>query len=127
MQRSRRKGCISFAISKLGLLFSINQIVYLLIAMWVYNAVPDKMLMVFAMIFGAHLMPYSWHYDSKSYLVLSILIPIMAQIVGLTLPVWSLATIMVVIEILFSIFLSIENGKLFTNAYRATRTQHPGQ
>ena len=127
MQRSRRKGCISFAISKLGLLFSINQIVYLLIAMWGYNAVPDKMLMVFAMIFGAHLMPYSWLYDSKSYLVLSILIPIMAQIVGLTLPVWSLAAIMVVIEILFSIFLSIENGKLFTNAYRATRTQHPGQ
>lgn len=104
-------------LSKLGLLFSINQIVYLLIAMWVFSAVPDKMLMVFAMIFGAHLMPYSWLYDSKSYLVLSILIPIVALIVGLMLPAWSLAAIMVVIEILFSIFLSMENKKNNTVKY----------
>lgn len=58
-------------LTPLGILFSVNQIVYLLIAMWIYNALPEKMLMVYAMIFGAHLMPYSWLYRSPSYMVLS--------------------------------------------------------
>ena len=58
-------------LTKLGLLFSVNQILYILIAMWVFGAVPEKMLMVYSMIFGAHLMPYSWLYQSRSYMVLS--------------------------------------------------------
>ena len=40
---------------------------YLLIAMWIYAAVPDKMVMVIAIIFGAHLLPFGWLYDSKVY------------------------------------------------------------
>jgi len=63
-------------LTSLGVLFSINQILYLLIAMWVYPTVPEKMLMVIAMIFGAHLLPYSWLYKSKSYMALSVIIPI---------------------------------------------------
>jgi len=53
----------------LGILFSANQMIYLLIAMWIYPTLPDKMLMVIAMIFGAHLLPYSWLYNSKTYMV----------------------------------------------------------
>ena len=63
-------------LSKAGLLFSINQMLYILIVMWVFAAVPQKMVMVYAMVFGAHLMPFSWLYQSKSYLILSIIIPI---------------------------------------------------
>ncbi|MCQ2246077.1 MAG: hypothetical protein MJZ69_04715 [Bacteroidaceae bacterium] len=95
-------------LTKLGLLFSINQIVYLLIVMWVFAAVPEKMLMVYAMVFGAHLMPYSWLYDSKSYLVLSILIPIVALVMGLTLSAWTLAVCMLVIEVIFCMLLMKE-------------------
>ena len=47
-------------LTKAGILFSVNQMLYILIAMWVFSAVPEKMLMVYAMIFGAHLMPFSW-------------------------------------------------------------------
>lgn len=54
-------------LSNLGVLFAVNQMLYILIAMWVYTAVPDKMLMVYAMIFGAHLLPYGWLYQSKTY------------------------------------------------------------
>ena len=68
-------------LSNLGLLFSMNQMLYILIAMWVYAAVPDKMLMVYAMIFGAHLLPYGWLYQSKTYYVLSVIIPIMVLVV----------------------------------------------
>ena len=65
-------------LTNLGVLFSVNQILYLLIAMWIYPTIPEKMLMVIAIIFGAHLMPYSWLYKSKSYFILSIIIPILA-------------------------------------------------
>lgn len=95
-------------LTKLGLIFTVNQIVYLLIAMWVYHAMPEKMLMVFAMIFGAHLMPYSWLYLSKSYFAFSIAVPVLAQIVGLMFPPYVLAAVMIGVEILFNILLCLE-------------------
>jgi hypothetical protein len=96
-------------LTKLGVLFSLNQILYLLIAMWVYPAVPEKMLMVLAMIYGAHLLPYSWLYMSKTYIALSIIITISALIVGLNFDPYVLAAMMIGIEVIFSICLYIEN------------------
>lgn len=95
----------------LGVLFSVNQILYLLIAMWIYPTVPEKLLMVIAMIFGAHLMPYSWLYQSKSYFTLSIIIPIVALAVGLKFEPYILAAVMICFEVLFSILLSYEVKK----------------
>ena len=99
-------------LTKAGLLFSINQILYILIAMWVMNAVPTKMLMVYTMIFGAHLMPYSWLYNSRSYMVLSVAIPIAALIIGLIAEPWILALMMFCVEIAFSFCLVMEVKKL---------------
>jgi hypothetical protein len=99
-------------LTKAGIIFSINQMLYILIAMWVYAAVPEKMLMVYAMIFGAHLMPFSWLYNSKSYLVLSIFIPIAALVIGLLTTPWVLAAFMMVVELVFSILLHLECKKL---------------
>ena len=99
-------------LTSLGLLFSVNQILYILIAMWVFSAVPEKMLMVYAMIFGAHLMPYSWLYQSKSYMLMSILVPILALVVGLIAQPHVLAGIMFGLEIAFSIALVVENKAL---------------
>lgn len=70
------------------------------------------MLMVLAIIFGAHLLPYSWLYKSRSYMFLSIVIPILSLIVGLNFAPYVLAALMMVIEILFSICLKIENKNL---------------
>ena len=89
-------------LSKAGLLFSINQMLYILIVMWVFAAVPQKMVMVYAMVFGAHLMPFSWLYDSRSYMVFSIVVPILSLIVGLIYPPAVLAALMIVIEAVFS-------------------------
>ncbi|MBQ3768241.1 MAG: hypothetical protein II866_04510 [Prevotella sp.] len=96
-------------LTKAGILFSINQMLYILIAMWVFAAVPEKMLMVYAMIFGAHLMPFSWLYQSKGYLVFSIAIPILALIVGLLYAPFVLAIMMMVIEAVFSVWLYLES------------------
>ena len=96
-------------LTKAGILFSINQMLYIPIAMWVFAAVPEKMLMVYAMIFGAHLMPFSWLYQSKGYLVFSIAIPILALIVGLMYAPFVLAIMMLVIEAVFSVWLYLES------------------
>ena len=99
-------------LTKAGILFSVNQMLYILIAMWTLAAVPQKMLMVYAMIFGAHLMPFSWLYQSKSYLVFSIVVPILSLIVGLLYPPYVLAAIMVIIESVFSLCLYMECKRL---------------
>lgn len=101
-------------LTNLGIIFSVNQILYLLIAMWIYPVIPEKMLMVIVIIFGAHLMPYSWLYSSKTYMIMSILIPILALVVGLSYAPHVLALTMVFLEICFAICLILENRKLQT-------------
>ena len=98
-------------LTSLGLIFSVNQILYILIAMWVFAAVPEKMLMVYSMIFGAHLMPYSWLYQSRSYMLVSILVPILALILGLLYEPYVLAVVMLGVEVVFSLCLIQENKK----------------
>lgn len=95
-------------LTNLGVLFSLNQMLYLLIAMWAYSAVPEKMVMILAMIFGAHLLPYGWLYQSKSYMALSVMIPIAALIVGVNFPPSVVAGLMIGVEIVFSLLLALE-------------------
>jgi hypothetical protein len=102
-------------LTSLGLIFSVNQILYILIAMWVFAAVPEKMLMVYSMIFGAHLMPYSWLYQSRSYMLVSILLPILALILGLLYEPYVLAVVMLGVEVVFSLCLIQENKKTDVN------------
>lgn len=95
-------------LTNLGIIFSLNQLLYLLIAMWIYNVLPGKMVMVLAMIFGAHLLPFSWLYQSKSYLIFSVLIPFTALITGLKFSSVFVALLMIIVEISFSIALWLE-------------------
>ena len=99
-------------LNQLGLLFSLNQMIYLLIAMWVYSAVPDKMVMVIAMIFGAHLLPYAWLYSSRIYGIMSIIVPISALIVGINFEAYILAILMLIYEVVFSLVLAMEVKKI---------------
>ena len=99
-------------LTNLGILFSLNQIIYLLIVMWVYPTVPEKMVMVLAIIFGAHLLPFGWLYKSKSYTVLSVIIPVTALIIGINYSASIVSIVMVLFEIIFCILLFIENRKL---------------
>ena len=94
-----------------GFLFTCNQFLYLLIVMWVFRAVPDKMVMVYAMVFGAHLLPYSWLYKSLSYRIFAIVIPVTSLIVGCIFSAFSVAVTMLVIEIIFVIALWAEVRK----------------
>ena len=99
-------------LNSLGVLFSLNQMLYLLIAMWVYPTVPDKLVMVLAMIFGAHLLPFGWLYLSNSYIVLAVVIPIAMLVVGVLFPPYAVAGSMIVFEIIFSLLLVREVQQL---------------
>lgn len=100
------------ALNGLGILLSMNQFLYILIAMWAYAQAPDKMVMIFAMIFGAHLLPFSWLYKSRAYMVMSIIIPIAILAVGSSFGteyIFILPAIMVIFELVLVICLSLEN------------------
>ena len=100
-------------LNKLGVLFSINQFLYLLIAMWVYPTVPDKMVMVLAIIFGAHLLPFGWLYKSKAYFVMSVIISFTAVIIGIMFNAVVVSIVMIMFEIIFSLWLIRENRTLY--------------
>ncbi len=99
-------------LSPLGIVLSVAQIPYLLIVMWVYAAVPDKMVMSLAMVFGAHLLPFGWLYDSKVYYAMSGIVTIGALVIGLMFPPHILALCMMVVEIIFCLLLYNENRNL---------------
>lgn len=99
--------------SGLGFLITINQMLYILIVMWVYAVVPENMLMIYALIFGAHLLPYGWLYQSKSYYIFSVFIPISVLYLGIYYSSVIVAIFMLISEIIFSICLMIENRICF--------------
>lgn len=92
-------------LGNLGLLFTMNQMLYLLIVMWVYSAVPEKMVMVHAMVFGAHLLPYSWLYSSRAYLIYAIAVPFIALLLGINFGGLTVAAVMAILEIIFVLIL----------------------
>jgi hypothetical protein len=98
-------------LTSLGIIFSVGQMPYLLIAMWIFSASPENMLMVYAMIFGAHLLPYGWLYKSKTYYILSAMIPIATLITGMKFSSAYVSILMLCTEIIFCICLVIENKK----------------
>ena len=99
-------------LTNLGIIFSVGQMPYLLIAMWIFSASPENMLMVYAMIFGAHLLPYGWLYKSKTYYILSAVIPIAVLITGIKFSSVNVSILMLCTEIIFCICLVLENKKV---------------
>ena len=100
-------------LTSMGILAAANQMLYILIAMWVYRSVPDKMLMVYAIIFGAHFLPYGWLYQSRVYYVFAIVIPIAVLAVGLLYPAAVVAFMMAGVQMVLSVCLWLEVRHLF--------------
>ena len=76
--------------------------------MWVFSVVPEKMLMVYTMVFGVHLLPYSWRYKLRTYFVFAILIPILALVLGHMASMTYLSLVMIFLEIVFAMLLQVE-------------------
>jgi hypothetical protein len=60
-------------IDKLGFLFTMNQTLYMVIVIWSFQANPKSLIMIYAIVFAGHLLPYSWIYESISYKIIAII------------------------------------------------------
>jgi len=67
------------------------------------------MLMIIAMIFGTHLLPCGWLYESRIYLSFSVAIPIVALIAGYYFSPYVLDGTMVIIDITFRLLIPMDN------------------
>ena len=99
-------------ISKLAFLCTLNQMLYLLIVMWAYSQKPEAMLMLYGMVFGAHLLPYGWVYDSKTYTVASIVNTFGSLIVALVWGSIAAAGFVMAVQIIVCIALFAEMRKV---------------
>lgn len=98
-------------LGKLGFTFTMNQMIYLLIVMWVFKSSPENMVMVYAMVFGAHFLPYSWLYKTKAYLVAAIVIPFVALFAGQRFGAHGVAIAIAICEVVFAFVLTISSRK----------------
>lgn len=99
-------------LTSLGIIFSIGQIPFLLIAMWILTVMPEHLLMVYAIIFGAHLLPYGWLYRSIGYYISAIVISITSLIIGIHYSPLILTIFMIGYELVFSLWLALEVRQL---------------
>lgn len=87
----------SSPLAGLGFLVSINQVLYLPIAMWVYAAVPDKLVMVLGIITAAHLLPFGWLYRAQPYYIGAGGGALLAFVVGLLTEPWVTALVVALV------------------------------
>lgn len=96
-------------LSSLSIVAALNQLMYLPIVLWAMYTVPDKMIMVYAIVVGAHFLPYYWIYFSPTYFYASIIIPIISLMFGIYFSQVIVCVAFVAFDILICILLCLEN------------------
>lgn len=79
-------------LAKLGFLMSLNQVLYIPLPMWAYVAAPHRFVMVLAVNTLAHLLPFCWLYQERTYAIVAIAGAVIVCIVGLLLAPWLTAS-----------------------------------
>ena len=101
--------CKDNPFSSLSVVAALNQLMYLPIVLWTMYAVPDKMIMVYAIVVGAHFLPYYWIYFSPTYFYASIIISIVSLIFGIYFSQVIVCVAFIAFDILICILLCLEN------------------
>lgn len=91
-----------------GLIFALNQMIYLLVVILVWIVKPEQMITAYAIVVGAHFLPYSWLYDSVTYRIVAIAIPVLSLAFALLHITVFIPLIMIVFDIaMLIIFLGL--------------------
>lgn len=91
-----------------GLFFALNQMIYLLVVILVWMIKPEQMITAYAIVVGAHFLPYSWLYDSLTYKLVAILVPVLTFLLALAHMVIFIPMLMIVFDvIMLVVFLGI--------------------
>jgi len=96
-------------LSSLSVIAALNQLLYLPIVLWAMYAVPEKMIMTYAIVVGAHFLTYYWIYFSPTYFYASILIPVASLLLGIYCTQVAVCLAFVLFDILICLLLCLEN------------------
>ena len=89
----------------------MNQMLYLTIVMWACSANPESMVMIYAIVFAAQLLPFGWLYRSKAYSVMSVVGTVAALFSGIFADAADTAFVMIICELILTVWLVTENRK----------------
>ena len=101
-------------INKLGFLCTMNQNLYILIVMWACSIHPSAMIMIYAMVFGAHLLPFAWVHDNKAYMAASILETVGAMLIATKFGNIPMIMFIIVMQVTLSVILFVDTRKVKT-------------
>ena len=96
-------------LSSLSIVAALNQLLYLPIVLWAMYAVPEKMIMTYAIVVGAHFLTYYWIYFSPTYFYAAIIIPIASLLLGMYFSQVVVCLAFVLFDILICVLLCLEN------------------
>lgn len=94
----------------LGLYLNLAQLMYFPILFWTFSKNPNQMIILFAVITGAHFFPFGWFYYTKAYAVMAPVISILIIMIGWNLDIarlWCIPLSMIVLLIILNIWLYI--------------------
>ena len=61
---------------------------------------PEQMITAYAIVVGAHFLPYSWLYDSLTYRIVAILVPLLAFVLAIAHMTLFIPVMVIVVEII---------------------------
>ena len=96
-------------LSSISIVAALNQVLYLPIVLWAMYAIPDKMIMTYAIVVGAHFLTYYWIYFSPTYFYASIIIPVVSLVLGIYSTQVTVCLAFVAFDILICLLLCLEN------------------
>lgn len=83
-----------------GIVFALNQMLYLFVVILVWLVKPEQMITAYAIVVGAHFLPYSWLYDSLTYRIVAILVPLLAFVLAIAHMTLFIPVMVIVVEII---------------------------
>ena len=104
-------------LSNLGFKLTLTQMIYILIVMWAYAEAPEKMVMIYAIVFAAHLFPFAWLYDSRTYFTFSLVEAGAALVIGVKLGSIYVAGFMMIAQAIMAGLLYLEVKNCAGNGY----------
>jgi len=115
-------------LGNLGLLFNLAQFIYFPIIFWAFIKSPSEMVVFFAIITGAHLLPYGWFYNVRAYYILAPVTSLLIFLLSLqtSIALWFIPLVMAALLVILSICLYVDykskkrdiNGETSINQHR---------
>ena len=102
-------------LSSLSIVVALNQLLYLPIVLWAMYEAPEKMIMTYAIVVGAHFLTYYWIYFSPTYFYAAIIIPIASLLLGMYFSQVVVCLAFVLFDILICVLLCLENKQAGRN------------